>query len=928
MKTLKRSRGFHAGLLLTALFLLAACNGNQETNYATIRQGFNEVPDSVRTGCFWYWISDNISCEGVAADLKAMKEAGIGAAFIGCIGESDYYDSNYPNGPVKFYSDEWWEVLHTALRTATELGIDIGIFNCPGWSQSGGPWVRPEQAMRYLAKAELRLQGPAHIEQTIPQPADDFEDVCVLAFPVKDFVDPALEPKAKPGRLATVSDDPRMAVSLSDVRNVSAAMDSTGTLRWDVPEGRWIVMRLGMTPTGVVNGPATVESTGLETDKMSRKHIAAHFDAYLGEILRRIPEADRQCWKYTIVDSYEKDWQNYTDDMASDFAQRFGYDPTPYLPAYYGYAVGSLDESQRFQWDVRRFLAERVATEYVGGLRDESHRHGLKTWLENYGHWGFCSEFLAYGGQSDEISGEFWTSRHNAEKRASSSCARIYGKTRAWAESFTNDGRPGKKVYDQEPYRRYPGTDKYYLDKAFGQGINSIIFHVFISQYADDTLPGVDAWFGTEYNRKNTWFSQVDAFVDYIRRCSYLLQQGQCLTDIAYYIGEDTPIMYAATQPEPPTGYDFDFVNSEILLLASCVDGRICLPSGSSYRVLVLPNLPAMSEEVIDKLAELSEAGATIVGPAPTQATGLKNYPAADEHVRQVARQLWEERKAIRTDSSLTTVFADLGLVADCYAGADDIVYTHRVLADGTQIYFIANQSHEPKTLEPRFRVTGCGAEIWDPVTGSIQPAVAHSEGEVTLVPLTLAEGQSLFVVFNSQTPVYSKEAAPEAASTSPTLIDLSSDWTVSFQSDDTHRGPQEPMVFEQLTDFSLSTDECLKYYSGEAVYRRTFHMEPAAEGKRLFFEVENVGVMARVVVNGKVCGTLWTAPYRVDVTDALVEGENNIEITVVNTWLNRAIGDLSLPAEQRRLSIYTWPWGTDSPLQPSGLIGKAAISE
>ena len=234
--------------------------------------------------------------------------------------------------------------------------------------------------------------------------------------------------------------------------------------------------------------------------------------------------------------------------MLESFKQCYGYDPVPFLPTYYGYPVGDMERSERFLWDMRRWVADKTAYEYVAGLREASHKYGLRTWLENYGHGGFSAEFLQYGGQSDEVSSEFWNDRHTAEKRAAASCAHIYNKPLVWAEAFTNEGRNGSA------FKRYPGMLKRYGDLAFATGVNSMMLHVYIQQYDNDEYPGVDAWFGTEFNRKNTWFSQIDMFVKYLKRTSFMLQQGLSVADVAYYIGEDTPIMTGVMEPKLPKG--------------------------------------------------------------------------------------------------------------------------------------------------------------------------------------------------------------------------------------------------------------------------------------------------------------------------------------------------------------------------------------
>ena len=377
-----------------------------------------------------------------------------------------------------------------------------------------------------------------------------------------------------------------MIVQPAEVKDLSGLVDTKGVLRWRVPQGRWVVERAMMRPTGTVNSPAPADATGYETDKMSRTHIRAHFDAYLGEILRRIPPEDRKTFKIVVEDSYETGGQNWTDSLVADFRRAYGYDPVPYIPVLSGTVVGSEEQSDRFLWDLRRLVADEVAYQYVGGLREISHEHGLTTWLENYGHWGFPGEFLQYGGQSDEVAGEFWSfgDLGNIENRCASSCAHIYGKPKTWAESFTCGG---------PDFTQYPGQMKQRGDRFFTEGINATLLHLYIQQPAD-SVPGVNAWFGNEFNRHNTWFSQFDVFARYLKRCNYMLQQGRYVADVAYFIGEDAPKMTGRQDPALPAGYSFDYVNAEVIRQAFVMDGKVqfVLPHGD-YIFLGSTGVPA-----------------------------------------------------------------------------------------------------------------------------------------------------------------------------------------------------------------------------------------------------------------------------------------------------------------------------------------------
>ena len=987
--------------ILVCLGLLS-CNKTETSanhpSFASIEQGFRSIPDSVQTGVYWYWISDNISKEGVERDLEAMKVAGINRAFIGNIGID-----GIPYGDHKLLSSEWWEVLHAALKKATELNIEIGIFNSPGWSQSGGPWVKSSQAMRYLASSDTIVAGPGRMQLTLPSVGKDEQDVCVIAYPALDkpvaekswainkksgqssssvlvfdkeatvrtliyrvntpfkttaklwvkkggkeellrqFVidrsNPALnvgfvpyapvvislpETSASQFRLemseegeaagnVTLTSSPMMErypekslakmfqtplpmwddylwekqpavsdaslmVSPDAIKNVTE-FSKNGVLDWEVPEGKWVIRRMAMLPTGVTNLPAAPEATGPEIDKMSKKHVAFHFDAFIGDILKRIPEADRKTFKVVVQDSYETGGQHWTDDMISVFKERYGYDPVPYLPVLEGTVVGNPDISDRFLWDLRRLIADRVSYDYVGGLRDVCHQHGLTTWLENYGHWGFPGEFLQYGGQSDEIAGEFWSegSLGDIENRAASSCGHIYGKRRVWAESFTSGG---------PAFGRYPYQMKQRGDRFFTEGINSSLLHVYIHQPFEDREPGLDAWFGNEFNRKNTWFSQMDVFTGYLKRCNFMLQRGDYVADVAYFIGEDAPKMTGICTPELPAGYSFDYINGEVLLQrASVEDGRIVLPSGMKYRLLVLPQLETMRPEILQKIKELLQAGACVIGPAPKYSPSLSDYPAADRKVQALASELWgDQTESVRTigkgrlfmpATSLQPVLEALNVKPDMRVNSGTpVLFIHRATDEG-DIYFISNQSETPVDINPSFRVAGKLPELWNPLTAEIRllPEFTCADG-VTTVPVRLEGFESSFIIFRKKgTPA---KTTARNYPVKEVLATVSSPWQVDFEKG--KRGPEEAVTFPALQDWTESTDPSIRYFSGKAIYTNRITLDELPQ-KALYLDLGKVMVMAKVKINGQYVGGVWTTPYRLPVGDFLRKGENLIEV-------------------------------------------------
>lgn len=1069
-------------ILVMALFL-ANCSTPEKISpekFQKIQTGFVAPADSNNVWCYWYWINDDISKEGITKDLEAMKEVGIGTAFIGNINPPEV------DGRVPIFSDYWWDCMVHAVNEGKRLGVNIGAFNCPGWSQSGGPWVKPEMAMRHLVYSETKVKGPGKIRVKLSPPAEPFQDVYVLAFPTvakgkvrlsnanakitsspkirniynlidgdtateaffdRDGGDYTIDIKSDktitarsiqlfPGKQPikcncelyalvdgkyklekafefdrsnmavnvgpdiygpvsialnnissnafrlvctksgkwnanadfseiTISEAPvleryvektlgkmfptpqplwnsymwenqdkinddALKVEEKKVLNISDKMDADGNLIWEAPEGEWTVMRFGMTPTGTKNSPSAPQGKGYEIDKASEKIARFHFNNYLGELIKRIPKENRSALKYTIADSYEQGSQNWTDHFEKEFEAKYGYSARKFLPVFAGRVVNSVEESNRFLWDLRRMVADEVAYEYVGGLRKISNENNMKLWLENYGHWGFPSEFLMYGGQSDLVSGEYWNegTLGNIECKSASSAAHIYGKPITSAESFTASGRA---------FLRHPALLKKRGDWSLTEGINHFVLHVNIHQPDDSRVPGVNAWFGTEFNRHNTWFKQAKSWITYLRRCQHLLQQGKYVADVCYFIGEDAPMMTGARNPELPKGYSYDYINAEVILnRLSVKDGKFVLPDGMSYKVMVLPPIKTMRPELLAKIEKLVEQGGIIFGQAPEKSPSLQNYPECDEQVKNLAAKLWGAEKEPGTnikkvgmgyvvdDLDLKTTLEKFSISKDVDTGErSDVLWTHRSLP-GMEIYFLTNQSGKAIAFTPSFRVSSMKPQLWDAVTGEIRELNEYTEKDGRIiVPLKMQKDQSWFIVFTNQNATVSKGYAKNFPGVE-TLQSIGNKWMVDFQNKDI--GPEKPVVFNSLDDWSLSTNEKIKYYSGTAIYKTTFELDDIPENKELFLNLGDVKVMAKVKLNGENVGGTWMAPFRLNATNNLRKGTNELEVEVVNLWRNYLIKDSQLPENER----YTWHLVDDiqkgEKLQPSGLLGPVTI--
>jgi hypothetical protein len=478
-----------------------------------------------------------------------------------------------------------------------------------------------------------------------------------------------------------------------------------------------------------------------------------------------------------------------------------------------------------------------------------------------------------------------------------------------------------------------------------------MIFHLSAHQPYENMIPGLThrKW-GEHFQRHNTWWDYSRPWMDYLSRCQYLLQQGEFVADVCYCFGEGAPLNVNEMTLEMPKGYDFDFCSSDAVIRMSVKEGRVVLPSGASYRYLLLPDSDRMTPPLARKIRELVDGGARVIaGPRLKGAPGLTGFPRCDAEIETIAAALWDANRVV-LDKSLAEVFTEDRLQPD-FEGPE-LQYIHRRVGEA-EIYFVSHPENRPLDINCTFRVAGKRPELWDPESGTIRelPEFAEHGGRIS-VPLRFEPMQSWFVVFRS-----SSRLAPRDAAVARNFLPrrekarLAGPWQVSF--DPKWGGPDKPVAFAELSDWSKHTDPRIHYYSGTAVYRKSITLteaEVSGRNGRLFLDLGAVEVMARVQLNGKDCGIAWKPPYLVNVSDAVRAGSNDLEIAVVNLWINRMIGDEQLPLDANWKDFETlleWPdWFTtgnprpsgrytfsscrhykkDSPLVPSGLLGPVTI--
>lgn len=748
------------------LAALAALVLSSATPVDSLQASFQNPPPSARPHTWWHWMNGNVTKVGITKDLEAMKEAGIGGAQMFTV------DQSIPAGPAGYNGKLWRELTAWAVKEADRLGIELCIHNCAGWSSSGGPWIKPEDAMQVVAWSTVVTEGGRHVSMTLPpvKAPQVYADVAyskdIAVFAVKGSSPFQRRPDDFLARTGVVRGDGLQPDLSPSILPVNEIVDVTsrfngGKLEWDAPAGEWTILRLGHVPTGKDNHPAPPEGEGLEVDKLSKSALEKHWMGLMANVIHDAGPLAGKSLKDALIDSYEVGGQNWTPAMREDFKRLRGYDPSPYLPALAGFVVDSPEKTERFLWDYRRTIADLFATNYYGRFAELCHSVGMVASSEPYGNGGFDN--IQAGSKADIPMGEFWIPNGMASEsvKLAASVAHVYGKPVVGAESFTAGEAEGA-------WKEEPAKFKALGDLMFTYGLNRYIFHRYAMQPWTDKVPGMTMgpW-GSHIDRTQTWWREAASWLKYVARCQSVLQQGRFVADVLYYYGESAPVDMPSPQEMRrlvPDGFDYDGCDVGALMTAKVVDGMVVLPSGAQYRVLLLPPTKFMTPAVANKVKSLVADGATVCGTRPEDTPSLVGFPDAGREVREVGTALWggedlppgQHRSfgkgRVYSGTKLAHVFLDAKVSPDFSYTPKNyfnrLAYCHRRVGDA-EVYFVSNQGDRWVHPEATFRVGGMQPELWRPETGVVEDAVAFSvRGSMTTVPLVLGPSESVFVVF------------------------------------------------------------------------------------------------------------------------------------------------------------------------------------
>ncbi len=959
--------------LLAILLICCTDPGTQDIDQ--LINGFKSPPDSAKPGVYWYFMDGNINRESLTKDLESMKQAGISNLM--------YLEVNVgvPRGDVDFFSDEWQQLFAHAVKEAERLGIEISLGLGPGWTGSGGPWVKPEESMQHIVGESVIVQGGKKSDIWLPVPppkrpffglpsemqeqwSQFYEDIALIAFPNDSAIDliddidekalyyrppytsvagvkPYFVSEAIPSTLKGKGIDPEKIIDLTEI------MDKNGRVQWDAPDGEWRVMRFVSRNNGASTRPAPFPGLGFESDKFDKEALNKHLDHFIGSLLEKTGIPDKKAkggLKRLHMDSWEMGAQNWSQKFREEFKERRGYDPLPFYPVLTGLVVENREISERFLWDLRLTSQELVVENHAQEAKRYAKERNMGFSIEPYDMNPTAD--LELGAVADIPMCEFWSKGLGFNSAFScieaTSIGHINGSTIIAAEAFTAD--PG------EGWKQYPGVMKNQGDWAFATGINRFVYHTFQNQFLDDSLkPGATMGpYGVHWDRSQTWWPMVNGYHDYISHCQYLLQQGKHVADILFLTAEGAPHIFkpplsamsgSDTIPDRK-GFNFDGVAPSQLYRAKVKNNMILFPSGASYRILILPSVETMTPGLLQKIKSLVRDGAHIIGVPPHQSPSLVGYPDCDREVKEMAKSIWG---TLELPEGLSTISYGKGKITwgEAITKESDNLYPHYDII--AQTLWEAGVIEDFRSDREEIRYTHRTGGEWDiyflsnksdsPVTANCSFRVTQPNpmlwdpitGEIYKIDEAIHDHRLTsmrlkFEPYQSYFIVFDKNHKTDSYDSffTPESVITTLDGNWEVSFDPTFGGPVA-IQFDSLTDWSSHYLEEIKYYSGTANYTIEFDLpsENIGQFRKYYVDLGDVKNMAQIKLNGQDAGIVWTYPWKLDIT-SLVKSENNfLEIQVANLWINRLIGDEKLPDDG--IQQGQWPdWIINQEKRPS----------
>jgi len=974
-------------LLLLLIALLYACTQTPiettSNDFSFLRENFNKPPKEYGVSCWWWWLNGNVDKAAITKDLEAMKDRNFfGAMVFDAGGHNHRGNDEIPDGPL-YGSKEWNELFLFALDEAERLDLEIGFNIQSGWNV-GGPRVTPQYSAKQITFSETIISGNKTINQQLETPParqDYYQDIATIAVPLLEenktnITISDLDYKLAVHELGGSAPDTRFLlkniprpdkrrrkdqetqmgnpyiINPDQVLDLTSKMDQDGMITWDAPAGNWSILRFGYTVTKSHVSTSSAGWQGNVLDYMSSEAFEFYWNDVVEPIFKVVGKHVGKTLKFMETDSWECGGMNWTKNFREEFKTYRGYDLLHYLPVAAGYVIEDTTTSNNFLADFRKTIGDLVADKHYAEFSRYAKKYQMDILPESAGpHAGPMDGIKNYG-FSDIVMSEFWSPSPHRPKphnryflKQASSAAHIYGKKIVGAESFTTIGFH----WNDELWH----DQKSSFDHEICAGLNRVYFHTFTCSPPSAGLPGQEYFAGTHVNPQVTWWDQSGAFIDYMHRTQLVVQKGKFVADVLYYYGDHVPNVFGIKNSDPAgvlPGFDYDVTNETILLQLKMSDGKIVVPGGVEYRVLVLPDHKVLSLDALNKVEELLQQGAKVIGHKPEKLASLVGSLEDQNQFHKIADKIWGDGNSVKGENKFGKGMVIWGISAREYllsqqvpidfnvVGSDsktDYDYIHYTIDNG-HVYFVTNQTTDRQKINCQFRVNGLQPELWDALAGSVRDAQAFTQdGEITTLPLTLEPYEAVMVVFEKEIDNDVNGSALRNYVNYETVQDIEGAWEVNF---DTAWGGPASVMFPELMDWSQHTNDAIKYFSGDAIYNKSFTVDFDPQKDKTYTlrleSVKDVGI-AEVTINGTNKGILWTKPFRVNISNELQKGENTLQIKVVNSWYNRVVGDQINPEKKQytktNINLSVDHRGRplkEITLEPSGLIGPVTIEK
>ncbi|MFD3274671.1 glycosyl hydrolase [Aquirufa echingensis] len=714
----------------------------------------------------------------------------------------------------------------------------------------------------------------------------------------------------------------------NQVIDVTKFVQADGTLSWDAPAGNWEILRFGYSLTGKKNHPASPEATGLEVDKLDRGAVTRYMENYLDQYAQATGgQLGPGALSHMVLDSYEAGHMNWSPTFAADFQAKRGYDLKPWMPVLTGRIVQDAEASERFLWDFRKTIGELIVENHYELIGDLLAKRGMKRYTESHENGRiYLADGMDVKRKADIPMAAMWQPgalaagkdeepRSRADIRESASVAHIYGQNIVAGESMTTAGNS---------FSPHPGTLKRTADMELASGLNRFVIHTSVHQPLDSLFPGLTLGpFGQWFTRQETWAKQAKIWADYLGRSSYMLQQGHNVADILYYYGENQNITSLAMKslPSIPAGFEFDYVNASALRDAIDVEkGQFVSRGGSRYQLLYLDETAKqMTLVTLKRIFFLAQKGAWIAGTKPISSPSLAD---SEQEFQRVLTQLIS-LPSVHFGHRADAVLASKSLAADLRVSGNsaEVLFQHRQVGD-KEIYWVNSRSDQANKASLSFRVSGKIPQVYNPETGEISALSYRMQEGRTLIDMEFSPWDAKFIVFEGNAKTKSLVVKKPAQVSSMTI---SGPWQVKFQE---NRGAPEMITMSELQAWNQHADAGIKYFSGTATYSHAIEVPSTSAGSKWQLDLGDVKNLAEIYVNGQWVATCWKQPFVADISKQLHAGANQLEVKVVNSWVNRLVGDAQ--PNVKRITYLSMPMMIQPtmPLETSGLLGPVQIHQ